>query len=213
MSGLPLFCIGCIDYRFNAFTATYFKNIGNEFNYSFCTVAGGALSLGYQSYCLSNCKPCNPKEKKTCSSCSSSLEPKNNCNCDPFNSTMNLFKQNIINNLLVVLTLQPLEDIFLLNHQDCGAIKGFLECSEYPKILGGNNPKEIKINSILLIYAKKYILKKIPTKKITLGLIDINGSLATLDIGTKTWIVKFVGEFQMKQGLWYGLKIGDTFTI
>ena len=124
---------------------------------------------------------------------------------------MVLLKKNLVENLNIALTLKPINELFLINHQDCGAIKEFLACSGYPKILGENNKKEIKINSKLLVYANNYMLKNFPKIAYTLCLFDINGSVATYDICKKTWTVIYVGEFDIKEGLWYGLKKGDTY--
>jgi len=46
-----------------------------------------------------------------------------------------------------------------------------------------------------------------------LALIDINGSVASYDIPKKTWTVIYVGEFNIEEGLWYGLKVGDTYKL
>lgn len=194
-SSVPVFSIFCIDYRFDALIATFYESIGQEFNYYACTVAGGAMPLGYSKYCENKCSACN----------------KNPCN--PENSSMKLLQKNLVENLNIALTLSPITEAYLLNHQDCGAIKGFLECSGMPTVLGENNPKEIKINSDLLTYAKKYMLKKFPKIKCTLGFVDINGSVATYDNHTKIWTVIYVGEFNLKEGTWYGLKVGDTYKL
>ena len=191
----PIFSIFCIDYRFDALIATFYEAIGKEFNYFACTSAGGALSLGYEKYC-----------KKICNSC-------NKIKCDPENPSMDLLKKNLVENLNIALTLKPIDELFLINHQDCGAIKAFLACSEYPKELGENNKKEIKINSKLLVYANDYMSKIFPKIKNTLCLVDINGSVATYNICKKIWTVIYVGEFDIKEGLWYGLKKGDTYKL
>ena len=47
----------------------------------------------------------------------------------------------------------------------------------------------------------------------TLGFVDINGSVATFDAGKKLWTVIYVGEFKIKEGTWYGLKVGDTYKV
>ena len=111
------------------------------------------------------------------------------------------------------LTLYPVATTYLLNHQDCGAIKAFLACSGYPKTLGENNPKEIKINADLLTFANKSMSKKFPQMTFILGLVDINGSVATYDICKQLWTIVFVGEFNIKEGLWYGLKVGSTYKL
>lgn len=68
---------------------------------------------------------------------------KNNKSYEPSNPSIKLLKQNLIKNINIALTLYPITSIFLLNHQDCGAIKGFLACSDYPTVLESNNEKII----------------------------------------------------------------------
>jgi hypothetical protein len=185
-----LFSISCIDFRFDAMVAEFYKSINKEYNYFTCSVAGGAMALGYSTYCCKN-------------------DCKNNCN--PKNATMSLFKKNLIENLKIALSLKPITEIYLLNHQDCGAIKAFLPQSGYPKVLGENNKKEIIINSKLLTYADNYIKRVFPDIKLTLGIVDINGTIATYNIHTKVWTVIYIGKHNITSGLWHGLVVGDVY--
>ncbi len=181
-----LFSISCIDFRFDAMVAEFYKSINKENDYFSCSVAGGAMALGYSTYCYKN-------------------------NCNPKNATMSLFKKNLIENLKVALSLKPITEIYLLNHQDCGAIKAFLPRSGYPKVLGENNKKEIIINSKLLTYAANYIKRMFPDIKLTLGIVDINGSIASYNMYTNVWTVIYIGKYNITSGIWYGLKVGDTY--
>ena len=193
---IPIFSIFCIDYIFDAMVATFYEGIGKEYNYFACTVAGGALPLGYKPYCKNDCGKCNNKSGKS---------------CNPSNLSMKLLKKNLVENLNIALTLKPITETYLLNHQDCGAIKAFLPCSDYPQTLGANNAKEIQINTRLLTFANKYMESKFPKIKFTLGLVDINGTVATLNPNTKSWIIVYVGEFNNGEGLWYGMKVNDVY--
>ena len=194
----PCFSIFCIDYRFDALIADFYEDIGKKFDYYACTVAGGAMPLGYEKYCIKNCNSCEKNNKKP---------------CNPLNSSMKLLKKNLIENLNIALTLNTIREVFLLNHQDCGAIKDFLACSGYPQTLGANNTKEIKINSKLLSYANEYILKYFPKMKYVLGFVDINGSVASYNISQKIWTVIHVGKYYDTKGTWYDMKVGDTLKI
>jgi hypothetical protein len=195
MSKVPLFSIFCIDFRFDALVGDFYEGIGRDLSYYACTVAGGAMPLGYKKYCKQVCNGCKNKS------------------CNPSNSSMKLLKNNLVENLNIALTLSPITESFLLNHQDCGAIKGFLSCSGYPTVKGSNNKKEIEINESLLTYATKYMVKKFPKIKFILGLIDLNGYVATFDIITKTWTVIFISTgIQLdEKAFWYGLKVGSTY--
>ncbi len=179
---VPIFSIFCIDFRYDNLTASFFQGTGLTNSYFAATAAGAALPLGYKCSCSELCK----KGK-----------------CKPKNEDMTLLRKNLVKNLEIALTLQPIENIYLLNHQDCGAIKAFLGCSGYPSTLGANNAKEIEINQDILIYAKKYMLKKFPTKTITLGLIDINGTVAEYNTTIKKWILVFTGTGTNPLGLWF----------
>jgi hypothetical protein len=179
---VPIFSVFCIDFRYDNLTANFFQGIGLINSYFAATAAGAALPLGYKCSCSEICK----KGK-----------------CKPNNEDMALLRENLVKNLEIALTLKPIEKIYLLNHQDCGAIKAFLGCSGYPTTLGANNAKEIEINQDILKYAKKYMSKKFKGKTITLGLIDINGTVAEYNTSTKKWTLAFTGTGTDPLGLWF----------
>ena len=200
-----IFSIFCIDYRFDALVADFYEGIGKDFSYYANTNAGGALSLGYEKYCKNLCIPCDESNgihktnKKAC--------------CEPSNPSMKLLKNSIVENLKIALTISTIPEIYLLNHQDCGAIKAYLACSGFPKILGENNLKEIKINSNLLVYAKKYMKKIFSDKKYIMGFVDINGSVATYDSCKKIWTIIYVGQYKDPKGTWYGMSKDSIYKI
>jgi hypothetical protein len=174
---VPIFSVFCIDFKYDNLTANFFQGIGLLNSYFAATAAGATLPFGYKYSC-------------------SELYKKGKCNTS--NDDMTLLRDSLVKNLDIALTLKPIEQIYLLNHQDCGAIKAFLGCSGYPTTLGANNPKEIEINEDILKYANKYMSKKYMSKKfkgktITLGLIDINGTVAEYNTSTKKWTLVFTG--------------------
>jgi len=183
MSAPPLFCVACIDYRFDALTNTFFKNVGREMDFFLSTTAGGPLALGCASSPLSH----------------------------PSSDVLQLFQQSLVTNLDVALTLQPIKDIYLMNHQDCGAMKHFLACSGYPKSLGENNRREIQIHSEVLSLAHQFLRPIYPDKQIKLGLIDINGAVAEYSPNSGTWTVVHLGESDSDLGLWYNMAVGDLY--
>jgi hypothetical protein len=184
---IPIFSIFCIDFRYDSLTADFFKGLGLTNSYFSATAAGAALPVGYKCSCSNIC------EKRKCKK----------DNCDPNNEAMALLRNSLVKNLEIALTLKPITQVFLLNHQDCGAIKAFLGCSGYPMTLGANNPKEIEINKDILIYAKKYLLKKFKNFTIRLGLIDINGTTAEYNTLTHKWTKIYTGAGSDPLGLWY----------
>lgn len=183
------FNILCIDKRFDALTTRYFQNTGFEDNYYLAGTAGSALSLGYTQYCSEICN-CNHDSSTS---------------CDPANPDMELLKDSLIKNIEIALTLDPIKDIYLLNHQDCGAIQAFLPCSGIPQTIGENNSLEIKINTDLLLFARDYIKSKFPDVKCRLGLIDLNGTVADFDEKYYSWYLVYRGHGTNPLGLWYGL--------
>jgi carbonic anhydrase len=119
---------------------------------------------------------------------------------------MKLLKKNIIKNIEIALTLDPLQEIYLLNHQDCGAIKAYLSCSNYPNKLGDNNKLEIEINIKLLTFAKQYIEEKFKNiNNVRIGLIDINGTVADYNTKYSSWNLIFRGSGNNIRGLWYNI--------
>ncbi len=184
----PIFSIFCIDFRYDNLTAEFFQGVGLINSYFAATAAGAALPVGYKCSCSNICTKSKCKKD----------------NCNPHNEDMALLRNSLVKNLEIALTLQPITQIFLLNHQDCGAIKAFLGCSGYPMTLGANNPKEIQINQDILKYAKKYLSKKFKNiENIRLGLIDINGTTAEYNILTQKWTKIYTGTGTNPLGLWY----------
>ena len=189
----PLFCVCCIDKRFDALVADYFESTEFKLNYYLGTTAGGGLPLGYKQYCTEIYK-CN------CNCDLSTCTP-----CDPLNSDMELLERGLIRNIEIALTLDPIPEIYIINHQDCGAFKSYLSCSGYPQTLGANNSLEIKINTELLFFAKEYVNFRFPDIKVRLGLIDINGTVADFDEKYQSWYVVYRGFGINSLGLWIGL--------
>lgn len=184
------FNIFCIDKRFDALTTEYFQYVGFIDNYYLGTTAGSGLVLGYQQYCSEICN-CN------------CVHDNNMPSCDPFNADIALLKDSLIKNIEIALTLDDIKEIYLLNHQNCGAIKAFLSCSGYPATLGGDNQLEIKINTDLLLFAKDYINKRFPGINVRLGLIDTNGSVADFNEKYYSWNLIYRGFGVDPLALWY----------
>jgi len=186
----------CIDKRFDYLTTEYFDSMDLRYNYYSITSAGSVLSLSYEKYCKGICN-CRCK-------CDKNTDKKLKCN--PNNPEMELLKLSILKNIEIASSLDDIKDIYLLNHQDCGAIKAFLSCSNYPNNLGENNPLEIEINTQLLLFAKNIIEEKYKNiTNVRLGLIDINGSVADYDAKYCSWNLVYRGIGNDPKGLWYGL--------
>lgn len=193
---VPIFANYCIDFRYDALSSAFLKGIGYENSYFLATNAGAALPLGYKYSCKNdNCK------------CSG----KNHSKCCPGTKPMDVLKDSFVTNLQIALTLRPITTVYLLNHQDCGAIRAFLPCSGYPAVGEENKNKEICINAKILTYAREYVKKKFDGMEVSLGLIDSNGTVGDYNTKTKTWHIIYVGSGENVNGLWYGLIKDDTF--
>lgn len=181
----PSFCVSCIDFRFDALTAEYFESTGRGYNFFLSTAAGGALSLGSAICSLSYKSP----------------------------EIMQLFKENLLTNLRVALTLQPITEVVLMNHQDCGAFKAFLPYVGYPEQLGYDNVRELEIQAEVLTFAHTFIREQFPDMRVLINLIDVNGAVAEYNINQKVWTLLYEGKgrpmHRLKEGLWFGMKPGD----
>lgn len=179
---LPLTVTFCIDFRYDNLGTEYLNSLGIEQNYYLSTTAGASLPYGYENYCCTRCS---------------------NHKCDPNNSDMKLLKDSLLLNLEITKQLSDVKDIYLLNHQDCGAFKAYLGCSGYPDKLGENNSREIEINAEILTLAKETLLEKYPDNNVCLGLIDINGSVADYIPEKNEWVLRYTGPGTDPRGLWY----------
>jgi hypothetical protein len=182
-------CSICIDNRYDELSVKYLNS--DIKNYYLIATAGSALSIGYNNFCK---KVCNCK-------CNYNI----NNSCDSLNIDMEILKKSFITNINISLSLDLLKEIYLLNHQDCGAIKEYLKCSQYPQILGENNELEIKIQTDLLLYARDYLHEKYPLIFIKLGLIDINGTVFDYNSEISLWSLIYRGPGCNPKGLWIGL--------
>lgn len=199
---VPIFASYCIDYRYDALSSEFLKQIGFENSYFLATNAGAALPLGYDKSCKCIRRPDDCQEDDN--------EKKD---CCPGTSQMAVLRNAFATNLNIALTLQPITTVYLLNHQDCGAIRAFLPCSGYPASDEENKKREICINAKILTYAQKFVKKKFEDMKIILSLIDSNGSVATYDTKSKKWTVIYIGPGKNKDALWRGFKKDKPFTI
>ena len=189
-SQAPIFVTYCIDYRYDAVSADFLREIGYQNSYYLSTNAGSSLSLGYKNMCKNICKNKNKY-------------------CCPGIDEMHNLKKSFSTNLRIALTLKPINTIYLLNHQDCGAIRAFLPCSGYPD-LGEQKEKEICIHAKILISAKDYVKRHFHRMEVTLGLIDSNGTVGNYDSNTHKWTIIHIGPGQNDDALWKGYQKDDV---
>lgn len=190
----------CIDKRYDVLTTQYYNYKGfNERtkNYYLITTAGSSLCLGYSGICTQVCTP----NCKTCTAPPCTAPP-----CDPLNPDMQLLKKSLVKNIDIALSLDPHCEYYLLNHQDCGAMKAYISCTGYPTTLGSDNELEIRINEQVLTFAAQYIKNRYPETHVRLGLIDTNGTVCDFNPKFRTWVLQYVGPGVDPRGLWFGVE-------
>lgn len=192
----PIFVSYCIDYRYNAASSEFLDAIEYEDSYYLSTNAGASLPLGYKKSCK------NIVDKK-----------QSNAKCCLGLEEMDNLKKSFVTNLKIALTLKPITVVYLLNHQDCGAIRAFLPCSGYPKVGQEKKDIEICIHAKILTYGEQYVKRKFESMDVILGLIDSNGSVADYDTKTQRWIIIYEGSGKKKDALWYGYKKDDVIVV
>ncbi|AYV83129.1 MAG: hypothetical protein Hyperionvirus4_94 [Hyperionvirus sp.] len=192
---IPIFASYCIDYRYDALASNYLREIGFPNSYYLATNAGAALPLGY---------------KKSCKNIKCNCESEAHQHCCPGTDEMDNLKKSFVTNLQIALTLRPIEIVYLLNHQECGAIRAFLPCSGYPQLGEQNKHNEKCINAKILTYAREYVKKKFGNMTVQLGLLDSNGTVADYNVELKQWVIMYVGPSDNPDGLWFGYNQGET---
>lgn len=204
----PAFVIFCIDKNYDALTTQFLATVypqGFYTNYFYCTTAGAGLSLAYKEY-IKKCRLHCPCESR---------------------STMEILRESVLANLSISQTLFPVSEVYILNHQSCGAIRAFLDCASnyygsscaccscarYPKanrFSEKDKSNEIEININLLIEAKQYILDSNENiSKVTIGLIDLNGTVYNYSEKSNQWFLIYEGEGNSPNGLWFDYDDAD----
>lgn len=116
----PTFVLPCIDKRFSNFINEYlnarFPRKDSFTNYFYGTAAGAGLSLAYNNYTKNNGLKCNCGNQKS----------------------MKIIRRSILENISISQKLNNVNTLYILNHQDCGAVRVFLECPQT------NNSRNVK---------------------------------------------------------------------
>jgi len=174
------FVISCIDYRFPDYVYSFLEKTNHK--YYNTNTAGASLPISYH-----NCR----HEKSS-----------------EFIKKTNDLKTAVCTNLEISFLLSPVDEIIIINHQDCGAFKYFLPKSGYPQKLGQDNKKELEIQLESLLCAGRFFKNKYPMllKNVYLQLIDINGTLAQYNEVAKKWQILIKGHGNDSKGLFFSLK-------
>lgn len=207
---LPFLACWCIDYRYDASAAEFLRAIGLAHSYYLITNAGAALPLSYDQYCTDVCCAAPAAEDND------DDDQREHCATCPVQPAMATLRRSFLANLRIALTLRDIDTVYLLNHQDCAAIRAFLACSGYPAP-GEDTPRanrrEIQINAQLLTYAAHFLHKRFKDMHVLLGLLDANGTVGDYDILTKRWRIIHIGPGKNPTALWFGRSRGECMCI
>jgi len=197
----PIFASYCIDERYDELASEFLRQTLGRRSYYIGTNAGAALCLGYDASCRAI----------RCGGGSSSSN-KAGSGCCPGTTEMRKLKRAFNTNFAIALTLKPITVVYLLNHQDCGAIRAFLPCSGYPAKSASDGPAEVCINARILAAGQRSVLKEFPRMSVVVGLLDANGTVANYDVEARTWTIVFLGQGCERTGLWHGRTLGERVT-
>lgn len=170
------FVLTCIDNRFVNLMNNFYNATGQSETFYLGTAAGSSLPLSYSNIC----------KKISC------------CTAKDINY---LLQEGQLTNLNISQLLSEINEIDILDHQDCGAFKQFLPCSDYPLRLGKDKEKEKKLHEESLVLAENNLRKKGIPFMIQKLLIDINGSVGKFIDGQ--WTIIYTGSGKNPDGLWY----------
>jgi hypothetical protein len=106
----PIFVLSCIDKRFsnliNKYLNARFPPIDSFTNFFYCTAAGAALPIAYNGYRKNNGLKCDCCKQKS----------------------MKAIRRSILENISISQTLYNVNTLYILNHEECAAVRVFLEC-------------------------------------------------------------------------------------
>lgn len=175
--------ICCIDKRFDALVSEYYDAIGQSADYYLISAAGSSLPLSYNKIC---------KDLQCCSY--------KNC------VTNKTLRDAQILNFNISESLSSINQLDIMDHQDCGAFRVFLPCADLPSgiVTPQEKEKEKQIHAQSLTLAESSIRKRIPTfnNPIVRLLIDLNGSVGQLQ-ADGSWKVIYKGTGTNPNGLWW----------
>src|SRR5437016_7643459 len=100
----PIFASYCIDFRYDAISGEFLREIGYANSYFLATNAGAALPLGYKNSCKKIRCHCGCGDEKR----KSSKKKK----CCPGTDALEVLAQSFVTNLAIALTLQPITTVY-----------------------------------------------------------------------------------------------------
>jgi hypothetical protein len=163
----------CIDKRFDALLAEFYENNGQNANYYMVTAAGSSLPISYSRIAKEPSLDCFTVE-----------------NCK-LNQTL---KGAMTTNLSISESLSSIEQLDIVDHQDCGAFRVFLPCAD---LNSKENEKIIHAKSLNIASNKLNFTG--PIRKL---LIDLNGTVGQLE-DDNTYTVIYKGPGNNPNGLFF----------
>lgn len=177
--------ICCIDKRFDSLVSQYYDSIGQTRDYYMITAAGSSLPLSYNKISRNSDFNCYTYE-----------------NCI-INRTL---REGELTNFNISKSLSNIQQLDIIDHQDCGAFRVFLPCADLKSgiVTPEEKEKEREVHKISLDYAEEKIKKTNPSfqKPIQKLLIDLNGTVAKL-LDNNLWDITYIGSGTNPNGLWW----------
>ena len=177
--------ISCIDRRFDSLISQYYDSIGQTGDYYMITAAGSSLPLSYNNISK------NPK-----------------FNCYSYESCLlnQILRDGEITNFNISTSLSDIQQLDIMDHQDCGAFNVFLPCANLQSETRTPEEKahEKEVHKISLNDAEDKIKTTVPSFRnpIQKLLIDVNGTVGKLN-ENGTWTIIYRGPGNNPNGLWF----------
>lgn len=168
--------LSCIDSRCSAHLARAMKVLGYTCSYFDITAAGASFPLYYPQLVQ-------------------------NCGCTSQHaSVVQSMANGVIANLTMSASLTPQKKLFILDHQDCAAFKGFLQCAcclNYPATPSTSRQAkqaELAIHAASLVSAKVALVSLCLFDVVVFGILDRAGCCAFYDETLGVWSVAVSAE-------------------
>ena len=115
-------------------------------------------------------------------------------------------REGELTNFNISKSLSNIQQLDIMDHQDCGAFRVFLPCAGLKSgiLTPEEKEKEREVHKISLDYAEEKIKKTNPSfqKPIQKLLIDLNGTVAKL-LDSNLWDIIYIGSGTNPNGLWW----------
>jgi carbonic anhydrase len=167
--------LACIDYRYTKFLDRVMRRLGHASNYFDVRCAGASFPLYFQDH-----------------------QRRPECSClDEHAQTIDVLAKGAIANLRTAANLVSHSMLYIIDHQDCGAFKAFMdrggrECLAYPpqpSASQASKEHELSIHRDALMAAKVILSKESMWADIVVGVVDRAGAYGIYDETSDAWYI------------------------